>query len=57
VQCAIQFGNAAQKEMGTQLLSQKLKLLKQKLDDEQMKHDLASLGKGEDVNITTTEQV
>jgi hypothetical protein len=56
-QCTIQFGNAAEKEMGTQLLSQKLGLLKQMLDDEQMKHDLASLGIREDVNVTTMEQV
>jgi hypothetical protein len=28
-----------------------------KLDDEQMKHDLASQGRGEDVNATTAEKV
>jgi hypothetical protein len=35
--------------MGTQLLTQKLEMLKQKLDDEQMKQDLDSLGIGEQV--------
>jgi hypothetical protein len=39
IQCAIQFGTASQKQMGTQLLTQKLEMLKQKLDDEQMKHE------------------
>jgi hypothetical protein len=37
IQCAIQFGTESQKQMGTQLLTQKLEMLKQKLDDEQMK--------------------
>jgi hypothetical protein len=57
IQCAIQFGNADQKEKGTQLRTQELGLLKQKLVDEQMKHDLASLDMGEDVNATRAEQV
>jgi hypothetical protein len=56
IQCAIQFGNSDQKVMGTQLLTQKLRILKQKLDEEQMKYDLASLDMGEDVNATTAEQ-
>jgi hypothetical protein len=49
IQCAIQFGTESQKQMGTQLLTQKLEMLKQKLDDEQMKQDLDSLGIGEQV--------
>ena len=49
LQCAIQFGAESQKQMGTQLLTQKLEMLKQKLDDEQMKQDLDSLGIGEQV--------
>jgi hypothetical protein len=49
LQCAIQFGAESQKQMGTQLLTQKLEMQKQKLDDEQMKQDLDSLGIGEQV--------
>ena len=49
IQCAIQFGTESQKQMGTQLLTQKLEMLKQKLDDEQMKQDLDSLGIGEEI--------
>jgi hypothetical protein len=57
IQCTIQFGTASQKQMGTQL-TQKLEMLKQKLDDEQMKQDLDSLGIGEDINTeTATEHV
>jgi hypothetical protein len=44
--------------MGTQLLTQKLEMLKQKLGDEQMKQDLDSLGIGRDINTDTAmEQV
>jgi hypothetical protein len=46
IQCAIQFGTES---MGTQLLTQKLEMLKQKLNDEQMNQDLDSLGIGEQV--------
>ncbi len=49
IQCSIQFGTESQKQMGTQLLTQKLEMLKQKLDDEQMKQDLDSLGIGEEI--------
>jgi hypothetical protein len=39
-------------------LTQKLKMVKQILDDEQMKQDLDSLGIGEEINThTATEQV
>ena len=34
IQYVIQFGNASQKALGAELLSQKLQSLKQKLDDE-----------------------
>jgi hypothetical protein len=58
IQCAIQFGTESQKQMGTQLLMQKLEMLKQKLDDEQMKQDLDSLGIGEEITTDpATEQV
>ncbi len=53
--CTIQFWTASQKQMSTQLLTQKLEMLKQKLDDEQTKQDSDSLGIGEEINAT--EQV
>ncbi len=53
IPCAIQFGTESQKQMGTQLLTQKLEILKQKLDDEQLKQDLDSLGIGENKNTTS----
>jgi hypothetical protein len=37
IQCAIQYGNESQKQLGTQLLTQKLEMLQQKLNDEQNK--------------------
>ena len=44
--------------MGTQLLTQKLEMLKQKLDDEQTKQDLDSLGIREEITTDpATEQV
>ncbi len=49
IQCAI-LGNADQKQIRTQLLTRKLELLKHKLDDEEMKHDLASLDMEADSN-------
>jgi hypothetical protein len=58
IQCAIQFGTESQKQMDTQQLTQKLEMLKQKLDDEQMKQDLESLGIGEEFTTdTASEQV
>jgi hypothetical protein len=53
IPCTIQFGTESQKQMGTQLLTQKLEILKQKLDDEQLKQDLDSLGIGENKNTTS----
>ena len=42
-QCAIQFGNASQKALGTELLSQKLQSLKQKLHDEDLLQELGEV--------------
>jgi len=50
IQCAIQYGNNSQKQMGTQLLTQKLEVLKWKLDDEQFDQDLDTLINGEENN-------
>jgi len=49
IQCAIQFGNASQKALVTELLSQKLQSLKQKLHDEDL---LQKLG---EVDLDTEE--
>jgi hypothetical protein len=50
IQCAIQYGNESQKQLGTQLLTQKLEMLQQKLNDEQIEQDLDSLIQGEENN-------
>jgi hypothetical protein len=57
IQCAVQYGAGSRKQMGTQLLTQKLEMLKQKLDDEQMEQHLYSLGIEEEIKETAPEQV
>jgi hypothetical protein len=43
IQYVIQFGNASQKALGAELLSQKLQSLKQKLDDEDILQELGEV--------------
>jgi hypothetical protein len=43
IQCAIQFGNASQKALGAELLSQKLQSLKEKLDDEDILQEIGKV--------------